>query len=374
MRLLSSDEAADRVRTSLGVSRQRGEATGSQDQVLAEYIRQSVYDLATGSNSERLGTYVTGIMNNVRRQLAPLWPRLERRRNRRPSLREQEAEADLDPDPIRRVFEALDDLREIVHLGDGYWAATPTRLVEVHEDAAFVVSGAPTRSARMEVPAPITLNWIARMVRISDLPQAYVADRSKWQSTKAWLGDPPDDLGDWTTGLFAEASAHLKQSASDLTEFEVYRSAANRGRFQAFRWASARDLPRAPQGLALCRAFEGRHFGIRRYWLGTVSRTRAGLHVEAEYALTTANAVRLRYGIDLLERSPTTIRVDELGPAIQLTLVNPLPPEERRLLVSLGEDRSSRLGKFPLQYRLDKAAFAILRPFLEKLGIRLTPA
>jgi hypothetical protein len=339
--------------------------------VIAEYIRRCIYDRTAASSNQRDSVYVSSITNHVRRQLSPVWPRLDRKRNRAPSLPEQEAEGDIDPDPVRRVLEALDDLRDVVHLGLGYWALTPLRLVRLSQDTALVVGGMPIDVARAEIAAPLAQRWISRTVSIAELPAAFVADHAKWQATSAWLGAIPSDLGPWTTSILAEAARRLKPSASDLTEFELYQPALNRSRPQAFRWVPARTLSRPPQGLQFCRTFEDGRRGMRRYWIGTVGRTRTHLRSEAEYPIDTSTVRRLHYGIDARERAPTRISVLQ-GADVVLTLTNPLPPEERRLFTALGEDCSARLGKFPLRYRFDATAFDIVRPLLEQLSVQLT--
>jgi hypothetical protein len=370
MRLLRPDDAADALREGFGF--QQGLSDSSyQDQVIAEYVRQAIFDLASRSSSSRRSTYVTSVTNNVRRQLAPVWPRLERRRNQRPLVREQEREGDVVPDPIRRVLEALEDLGDVVHLADGYWAPTPTRLVRLNERIALVVGGAPTRVARTQIPAPISPSWIARTVDLRTVPDAFAADSVNWQDTKSWLGNPPEDLSEWTTSMFVQARAQQKRSGSEIQDFEIYQPASNRSRPQAFRWTPARMLARAPKDLVLCRAFEGRHFGLRRHWIGMVSKSRSGVRSESEFAVPGLIVRRLQYGIDLLQRAYTSARVEETGSSVSINFVNPLPPEERRLLVSLGEDRSPRPGKFPLRYRLNRSAFTALVPYLTALGVRV---
>ena len=110
---------------------------------------------------------------------------------------------------------------------------------------------------------------------------------------------------------------------------------------------------------------------MRRYWLGTTTRHRGVTRATAEHPIAPASVRRLQYGIDLFEGAPTQMQLTHVANVTELTMTNPLPPEERRLLVAFGEDRSPRPGKFPLRYRLDPSAWAAIQPLLEKLGVRL---
>jgi len=339
---------------------------------VAEYIRQTLSDLTSAQEGNPSAIYVTAITNNVRRQLGAVWPAVETRRTRRPSEREQAAEGDVHPDPVRRVFESLDDLREIDHLGNGYYAPTPTRLISLSDTTALVISGAPTKDVERQIQIPVSASWIARTARVQDIPSEFRSDEARWQSMRAWLGTPPGDLESWTDAYFDRAKRQLAVSGGSVTEFEVYQPMLNRSRPQAFRWIPVKTLRGERDELLLCRALEGR-FGLRRYWLGTLSRSRGERRAEREYQVERTDVARLQYGVDRVHDAPTVVRLRRAGALARLTFTSILPPEERRALIAFGRDCSPKPGKFPIGYEFAEMHLPFILPLLERLGVAVAP-
>jgi hypothetical protein len=339
------------------------------DPVVAEYLRSSLFELSRAAGHKPV--YVTALTNRVREQLAPLWRELSRERKQRPSRQEQELEGDTAPDPIRRVLQALGDLREAVHVGRGYWLPGPVRLVDLRIGNALVIGGMSTAALRKFVP-DISLDWIARLVPMQALPPDLPNLASRWQALDGWLGAPPKSLEEWTDARLEQARNSLVQSASDLVDFEVY-DPIRRGREpQAFRWIEAREYA-TTGGLVLCRSSYGfGRTGPRNYWLGMLTRSGDTWRVEREAPVDSEDIRRLQYGLDRKADTPVRIFTQERSKDVVLTLRNLLPPEERRLLITLAEERSDVMGRFPLKYVIGHETYPALRAALAALGIELT--
>lgn len=340
------------------------------DPVIAEYLRGALALQAAGKPSgEWVPVYITSVTNQVRRQLSPLWEGVGDKA-KRPSQVEQESEGDKLPDPVRRLLEALEDLREVTHVGNGYWLPGPTRFVALpNSDRVLVVSGLTTATLRRLVHPHIRLSWVARLLPSDSLPQSILDDRSRWQSWDDWRGFPPADLGKWTSERLEESSVGMAPSAPDITSFEVYSPVLACSELQAFRWVDARQLSTPPKGLSLCRASDGGRFAIRRFWLGTIATHSGVICAEKECPVLPQDLRRLQYGLDQHLKRPTVVQFTRIGERVAITLRNPLPAEERRVLVAFGKEKSIRRGHFPLIFEVELAQSDLVRRVLLDLGV-----
>lgn len=373
LRPIDVDETQARLAVAVGLGPSDGVSVEPADQVIAECLRRSLCWLASGGRTGlEEPVYVSAVMNHVREQLSPVWPTLCRSRNKRPSQSEQQREGDTQPDPIRRVLQALSDLREAEHVGDGYWLPTPVRLVDLPSaDTVLVIGGLDTAELRKVFNAGVQVAWIARTLKRAVIEPAHSQDRTLWQTLADYLGDPPESLNDWTTAFLNSAATQLKPSASDYARFEVYSPKTQGGRPQYFRWVGTDRLSKLPAGIVLCRATEGYQFGPRRYWLGTITEYRGEARAERESPVDPKDITRLQYGFDLLEKCPTRVLVRQRGEDVLLQFESFLPPEERRLLIALGKEESERPGRLPLVYRVPRERFEDLQRRIDGLGLTI---
>jgi hypothetical protein len=364
--------AINRLAALTGVG-QRSADDVPPDLVIAEYLRRTINALAQPeSTGGWKPVYVTTLTNQVRRQLAPVWPTLERVLNKRPSVEEQKREGDTLGDPVRRVLEALDDLREIAHLGRGYWLPTPLRFVSLPGvDSVLVVGGLSTSELRRYLHTKVTTSWIARVLDKKHLPADALDDRTRWQSFENWQGSPVDALQDWAREKMKNARRTLVPSASGVRDFEIYSPGLRTNQPQFFRWVPAREMPRAPTELLLCRASERGMFAVRRYWLGTTAGPRGALHAVDESPIDSKDVRRLQYALDQLSGFPTTVHFHQDSSATLFHFKSLLPPEERRLLIAFGKDESIRAGRLPQLFRFASESATVIQTALKRLGVRL---
>jgi hypothetical protein len=344
---------AGRLLLDIGILRHENLETPS-DQIIAEYLRQNLCALATSPGTDNISrpVYVTHLLNRVRAQLRPLWPQLDTSTQHLPSLREQEQEGDKHPDPVRRVLDALHDVRDVADVGDGYWLPGPTRLVALSHSKALVVSGLGTRDVSTLLNTQVRFTWIARTVKRGALPTAIVDDPTWWQPLDHWCGNETrSDLATWTERLIVQARRHAMQSGSSVTEFEVYAPERQRREPQYFRWIPVDDLSKPSSDLMLCRSAT-RRFSPVRYWFGAVAKHDGAYRLVNEYPVAARDMRRLLYGLDMRADAPTHATVEPRGIGHLLTLRSWLPSEERRLLVALARDVSSIPGCLPLRFEL----------------------
>ena len=367
VRILSTQEAIERLQGVLDT----GDRALSRDQILAEYLRHALCRLATpaGSPVASEPVYVTALLNQVRRQVRPLWPELEYDRRWRLSGTEAGEGGE---DPLRQVLESLDAVRDAADMGGGYWLPAPTRFVGLAEGRVLIVSGSDTRTLSDLVPGPITLSGIARLCGEAQVPGPIADDPLRWQPLERWQGGAIDEpLDRWTEGVLGRARADLRQSASECGDFEVYCPVARRRGAQFFRWIPAAHLDSPPPSLVLCRSAGGL---VRRAapWLGLLERRDGALRPRQEYPVEWAQVRRLQYGLDLLAGVSNAARLDPEPGGAMLILPNLLPPEERRLLVVLGEERRVGIGRYPLHFLLRDGAIETIRRALSSLHIEIS--
>lgn len=344
----------------------------SLDLVIAEYLRKTLCNLAYARDPGTVfeSTYITRLTNSVRRQLAPLWPDLNLLQKKRPSANEQRAEGNIHPDRVRRVLDILEDLRDVMEVGNGYWLPTPLRLIQLPErDKVFIVGGVATPDLPGILGIEVKFSGFIRYVDSSAIPEPILSDKTLWQSYEDWLGDTTKDLRGWTEMILEEARQSLRPSASDFINFEVYFPSARVGLLQFFRWIRFDDLAPIlnipPSDLVLCRTVSQRfQTAPTKYWFGSITPNA----LKNEAPVLPRNVRRLLYGLDLINDAPTQA-IWEPGGIIFLR--SWLPPEEYRLLLALGQDVSPQSGRLPLRYRVKSEWQDFITTVLKNLGINV---
>ncbi len=341
------------------------------DPILAEYLRSGLSALSRplqeGGRPEPV--YVARLTNMVRRQLAPVWPELSPRRTKPPSQVEMESEGDSQPDPLRRVLDALNDLRDVCDLGKGYWLPCPVRLIQLPDGGVLVVGGANRLQLSALLKADVTSTWIARTLKQLTMPNHLASSVTMLQTFESWIGEDTGDLASWTNRVLQWGKSELGASASEVGSFEVYAPWLRPKVPQFFRWVRSEDLTKAPE-IVLCRSAAGR-WGPRNYWLGSLLFRGGKAILEKESDLRPNDVRRLQFGLDMQHKAPTRVTTSRKGPDIMITLRSWLPPEERRLLLALARDVSAVPGRFPLTFQVaEKLSKNVLR-LLEKLHIAI---
>jgi len=344
----------------------------SRDRLIAECLRQTLCSLATppGSSCAFEPVYVVRLLHHARRQLSPIWPELGRAI---PSPTQAMPEAG-DDDPVGRVLDALHDLRDIASLGHGYWLPVATRFVDLPSGKVLVVGGDGIADVKRTYGVMVAFTGICRMVSRKALPAAVTRDPTLWQSLPTWQGLwEGGSLRVWTAQAVEHAHAHLKDSGSDITDFEVYAPDRRPRDPQYFRWARTTDMTTAPVDLVLCRSPLGR-YQPRTYWFGTLKAHKGTVYLARESPVDPSRVRRLLYGLDLTSSMPTHVVASSAandGGDRRVTLRSWLPPEERRLFLALAHETSPIPGRLPLTFSFAEEVAPTLLSALSNLGIEL---
>jgi hypothetical protein len=230
-------------------------------------------------------------------------------------------------DVTRKVLGCLEDIGDAIDCGDGYWLPSPIRFVRLPGGRVIVLSGFSTRVLCKIISADIRAEGFARGLSGISPP----LEDERWQDLAAWRGVVPE-LGQWTRATMAQAWKNLRQSAPDFADFEAYSPRTKHGTIQFYRWVRADTLGLIPRDLVLCRSSHGLP---RNYWLGKLQIARGRTVLIAETQVPAVEVRRLQYGLDLEARLPTRAKVVREKHRATLFLPNPLPPEERRVLLAL---------------------------------------
>ncbi|MEN8218826.1 MAG: hypothetical protein ABFS56_21120 [Pseudomonadota bacterium] len=318
------------------------------DQIIAEYLRHALYTLSHGSTTVQR-VFVTKFMNQVRRQLTPLWP--------------EKVNAD---DPIRRVLEQLKQVGDVVELGDGYWLPTPLRLIRLPNCQILLIGGVDTKSLITRFGDIVQPMGFVRCVKPTVDTKYFIKAGIDWQHFEDWVGETEKtDIGTWTRNLLDEARKRLKPSGSDLTDFEVYMPCLSQTNLQYYRWKSAQELNQVPKDIVLCRFKQT----FVTYCLGRLTGEKSvRLHRESEIGQE-IEIRKLLYGLDALYQNPTYATFEQANDKQgKLIFRSWLPATPRRLLLALGHEVSSRL---PLIYEFSTDFKKDIFSKIQKLGIKI---
>lgn len=361
VRVIEVRELAKQLAERLRISATEFAGSLPPDALVAEWIRGVLAAECGLQQLEPSPIYTTSLLNRVRSQLSPLWT----------ALRHEQEDSSQEGDLLRRMLDSLEDLRDVEHIGRGYWLPTPLRLVRLTPQTALVVGGLPVMLIERELGCSVHHVWITRTVATADLTAGWLEDDRKWQALDQWMGFPPADLSTWLAGRRKKAEVSLVRSSSEMDDFEAYLpSLAPRGDPQWFRWVERRSLIEAPGELVLCRTRGGR-FSQRRYWWARLGQSRGGIRPQHEAPVDIPDVRRLQYALDQEHHNPTSIRVTDDDETTVFVLRSAVPAEERRLMLALSEDISDTPGRYPIRLRVPKRIRRRIEKSLVGLGVEL---
>jgi len=235
---------------------------------------------------------------------------------------------------LKLALEDISTLREVEHLGNGYWLPAPTRAVVLDEDTSLLVSIAPTTELQRHFPS-------VRRVGLGRLVATAQVSRLPTQSLKSWRGTSDLDTPTWANSQIQSATNDFRPSIApaDLEAFSV--KTASHATHTVRRepaWLSIANRRVAVwNGVSLFRTRLGPN--QYRYFLGKLTRNRALLEGPA-----VADRLSMQYGLASLLGEPLTVLTRTKANMIVVTLPLAVPRSVRRLLSALFEVDPKRFG------------------------------
>jgi len=353
MRVINQQQALEKVRQNLGLNEVTF-TSGFKNQIIAEYLRHALYTLSHTSTTVQ-PVFVTKFLNQVKRQLMPLWPDM---------FQKTDSE-----EPFRRVLLNLEQVRDIAHLGNGYWLPTPVRLVRLPNAQILLIGGIDTKSLHTRFgPIVYSTTGLVRWIKSTDDTARLVQEGVEWQRFEDWVGESETDIRTWTHNLLDEARKLFKPSGSEITDFEVYIPWCCKSSPQHSRWIAAHKLTSPPKRIVLCRFKQT----FVTHYLGKLTGEKpVRLHREIgiEQLEQAVEIRKLLYGLDALSQCPTDAQFEQHNDnKSRLIFRNRLPAAQQRLLLALGNEISS---KFPLIYEFSNHFKENILEHIKKLGIHI---
>lgn len=242
------------------------------------------------------------------------------------------------PHTWRPVLDDIKALREVEHLGNGYWLPTPTRSVALDEDTSLLISIAPTTELQRHFPS-------VRRVGLGRLVATAQVSRLPTQSLKSWRGTNDFDTPTWAHKKIQSATNDFRPSIApaDLEAFSV--KAASHVSHTARRgpaWLSSIANRRVAtwNGASLFRTRLGPN--RYRYFLGKLTRSRALL--EGPAVADPSDRFSMQYGLASLLGEPLTVLTRSQANVIVVTLPLAVPRSVLRLLSALFEADPKKNG------------------------------
>lgn len=248
-------------------------------------------------------------------------------------IQEVFSRTDLAAHTLKGALDGISDLREVEHLGKGYWLPTPTRSVPLNESTSLLVSIAPTTELQRHFSSVrrVGVGRIVAAAQVSDLPT---------QSLKSWRGTSNLNAAEQARISIDSAIPEFRPSIvpTDLVGFGVKSTGTNTQNTRRepgwFPFADRRVC--SWNNVQLFRARLGPNYF--RYFLGRL----AG-HALLE-GPEVADNLSLQYGLASLLKQPLTVSMSLHGNVVSVRLPLTAPRSVRRLLAALCDADPKTFG------------------------------
>lgn len=249
-------------------------------------------------------------------------------------IQENFSRSDLSSQALKLALNAISSLREIEHIGKGYWLPTPTRVVYLGNETALLLSIASTDELKRHFSSVrrAGLGRLVAMAQVSHLPT---------QSLKSWCGTYEVDTATWARTLIKSVKNDFRPSIvqTGLEAFSV--KSVSRPPYITHHepvWLPIRDSRILVwNSVSLFRSRIG--FNHYRYFLGIVTGSIALLE-----GPSVKDNLSLQFGLASLIGKPLTVSVRSKVNSIYLKLPLTVPSSVKRLLSALCEINPHEFG------------------------------
>lgn len=269
-------------------------------------------------------------------------------------------------DIFNRTLYRLEIIRDIAHLGEGYYAPTPLRAVVTPTERILLIGGLPTKRVEEIIGNLVHVRGVIRTLDSNTYGDNLGTVKCPSQSFEGWSGISPESLDLWVKQCLINFEQDLEETNIDGS-FEVYDPKNTNSSAQFFRWINSSQWDGNESSMWLCRTKKQ----PRRYWLGAIKRSRHGVICYKEAPISGIEVRKLQYGIDLIYRRPCSVLLKERENTFELKLSSFLPNAEMRLFYGLGHDISVRPDRLPMEFSFHKDVFEDICKMVKNLGITM---
>lgn len=266
-------------------------------------------------------------------------------------------------DPVSNILKGLTSIRDISHIGKGFYVPTPFRLVELPHTGFLAIGCMPTREVIKTLGRPVQSVGILRYI-VEDMQKC---DSMAKQSFSNWIGYNLQPVKDWSVRYLKKAMDKLVISGLIGLSFEVYDPVSTSTNLQYYRWIDSHDWSGRERQLYLCRT----KIAPKRYWLALLRRRDNDVYVIRECDLTPSSDIRrLQYGFDILAEKPTIANINLIKKKLVVEFYNDIPNQEKRFFSGFSL-KSNQRGKFPQKYNIPKDFLSDVVFMLSNLGVKI---
>lgn len=328
--------------------------------VIAEYIRY----LLTIETQDYRPIHINRIIRQISNRFHPL-------------LEEVDVSPiqDLDKNLVSVVLEKLVAIKEIEHIGNGFYLPTPTRIVPLPSGRGLILSSLPFKELTSLYGITIIFSGICRMILEKDYKNSHKKITIKngfniEQQFIDWIEVSNHFILDWMKSNLEFVQKKLKPTYSTTESVEIYNPLASSSNLQALRWTCLeKNMSFLQDMIFLCRT----KTLPRRHWLSHIQIIQNKPTLVSEMDIPTKDIRRYMYGMDALWNKATIVYVNKYDQdSISLLFQNPLPDEEMRFFLSLGTDISKDKGKLPYRFKLPNDCWFDAKKLLSNLGIQIS--
>lgn len=259
---------------------------------------------------------------------------------------------------------------EVEHVGEGFYVATPTRLVELPSGNGLLISCLPRKHIAKNygfVPSLTGLTKTILAANLKEVSQKLTEGHIPLAQTfNEWLELPSISTVQWVEEKLKVFKRKLKEIRVSTESFEIYDPAIGSKQLHALRWKTIDSkMKRYERSLSLFRT----KTYPRRYWLGEVILVNGEPKLISEMDISVSVVRRMLYGIDTLESNPTNITIIYNTKECDVFIPNLLPDEEMRFFIALGFDVRRDKNKLPLHFKLPVYLLEDIQHLMVNLGV-----
>lgn len=256
----------------------------------------------------------------------------------------------------------MEEMGDLVDLGEGQWKPGPVRLIEIDKatDACFFTGGFPTSLLPSEMQPDISYRGALRIGNKKILGEFF---KSKLWNLETWAGIPEDNIEAWLENI-SNLEHRVESEEKNIDSIKIYRPENSRiSSYQTSRWT---DLRQSLTGKYLIEKV--RPFGIHEF---KIAEFISGEIVAYGNNLRFGDARRAMYAFDTKTKNPVMVNLDCGAEEFIVLLNSEIPGPERRLFTALGRLVNQGANYYPRMWKFTNEYKPKILTVIERLGVNI---